>query len=137
MPVLEGRHGGARLILPVKVYRPYPETDLAHIEGRALIDTGSTVSGVANTIAEQLALETVGKRPLVSALQIAQADRYMFRLGFDLPDSGGPAFPYIFPAVMGFGLVPTEHFDVLIGMDILRVCDLTILRTGNFHLAFG
>lgn len=42
---IEWRHDGSRLVIPVTVYPPLTGTTLAGIEGKALIDTGSTSTG--------------------------------------------------------------------------------------------
>lgn len=72
----------------------------------------------------------MGKRPLISALEIGQAERYMFRIGITSQSNSedAPAFPFIFDAIMGFGLNRNDHFDALLGMDILRHCTFQIDR---------
>ncbi len=48
-----------------------------------------------------------------------------------------PAFPYVFEEVIGFELTNNFQFEALIGMDILRQCDLSLLRSGLCKLSFG
>ncbi|HEY0311819.1 MAG TPA: hypothetical protein VGC56_04930 [Allosphingosinicella sp.] len=51
--------------------------------------------------------------------------------------SGAPAFPFVFDEVIGIELTNAFEFDALIGMDILRQCDLELWRSGRCRLAFG
>ena len=57
MSVIEWWREPKRILLPVIVLPPYPVTDLTGLEAKALIDTGSSVSGVASQLAEQLGLK--------------------------------------------------------------------------------
>jgi hypothetical protein len=133
---IEWQHDGRRILLPVLILRPTPSSDLTGYEGSALVDTGSTTSGITPRVARQLDLPRRGKRPLGSAQGEGQAERYLFRLAFQLPTEN-PAFPYVFEDVIGFELAETFLFDVLVGMDVLRHCDFTMLRRGTCSLAFG
>jgi hypothetical protein len=67
MSAIEWKREQRRILLPVLVLAPFPVTHLTAIEGRALIDTGSSVSGVSRHLAEKLQLTGLGKRPLTSA----------------------------------------------------------------------
>ena len=131
-------HDGRQPIIPVSILAPAPATDLTAVEAAALVDTGSTVSGITSEIATQLGLTGIGKRPLVSARSEDQAERLVFRVGLKGSKSGdAPAYPYIFEETIGFELKNGFRFDALIGMDILRQCDFSIKRDGSFRLAFG
>jgi hypothetical protein len=50
-------------------------------------------------------------------------------------ENGSPAFPYFLDQTIE-GMSWTDHpvFDVLIGMDVIGLCDLSIRRTGTFRL---
>ena len=121
------------------ILAPFPVVDLSGIEAKALIDTGSSVSGIAKTIAEQLNLSRLGKRPLKSAQGEGQIERYAFRIGLPPTESAErpSGFPYVFEEVIGIELTNAFEFNALIGMDILGQCDLTTLRTGDCILSFG
>ena len=129
-------HDGRRILLPVLILQPTPSTDLTGFEGSALVDTGSTTSGVTPHVARALGLAKRGKRPLGSAQGEGQAERYLFRVGVQ-PAGQAPAFPYVFEDIIGFELAESFQFDALLGMDVLKQCDLTILRTGRCALQFG
>jgi hypothetical protein len=49
---IEWRHDGRRILLPVIILAPTPSTDLAGFEGTALVDTGSTTSGLTPHVAD-------------------------------------------------------------------------------------
>ena len=136
MSVIEWKREPRRILLPVLVLAPFPVTNLSGIEARALVDTGSSVSGVAVRLAEQLDLSRLGKRPLTSAQGEGQVERYSFRIGL-YPDDAAPAFPYVFDEVIGIELTNAFAFDALIGMDILSQCDFETRRNGTCILRFG
>jgi hypothetical protein len=103
MSAIEWAREGRRVLIPVVVYAPYPATDLTGVEAKALLDTGSSVCGLAARLANDLGLVRLGKRPLTSAHGEGQIERYAFRIGFR-PDSGSheaPAFPFVFDEVIG------------------------------------
>lgn len=118
---------------------PNPTTDLTGISARALLDTGSSISGVARRIAEALNLTRLGKRPLTSAQGLGQVERYAFRIGLQSERglSDPPAFPFVFDEVIGIELTNAFEFDALLGMDILGQCDLLVERSGRCSLRFG
>ena len=128
-----------RILLPVQILRPYPATDLTGIDATALIDTGSSVSGLAVSLAQALSLSPLGKRPLKSAQGEGQVERYAFRLGLrpDREPNASPTFPYIFDEVIGIELTNAFEFNALIGMDILSQCEFLIRRDGGCVLSFG
>lgn len=102
----------------------------------ALVDTGSTTSGITPKVASRLDLAKRGKRPLGSAQGEGQAERYLFRVALDVP-SEQPDFPYVFEDVSGFERAETFAFDALLGMDILSQCDFEMRRDGWCRLSFG
>lgn len=139
MSVIEWTRERHRVLMPVLVLAPYPATDLKGAEATALVDTGSSVSGVALRVAETLGLTRLGKRPLTSAQGQGQVERYAFRIGFQA-DSGAqdqPAFPFVFEEVIGIELTNAFEFDALIGMDILGQCDFEMRRDRLCRLCFG
>lgn len=93
MSAIEGRREGPQLIVPALVFRPVPAADLTHVTGRALIDTGSTITGISPSIAASLDLVARGKRPLGSVHGEGQAERYPFRIGFGIASVDGADFP--------------------------------------------
>lgn len=128
-----------RILLPVLILAPFPTTDLTGVDAKALIDTGSSISGVAVRLAEQLELMRLGKRPLTSPQGAGQVERCAFRVGFwnDNDSTALPEFPFVFEEVIGIELTNVFEFSALIGMDILSQCDFGMSRTGACSLSFG
>jgi hypothetical protein len=135
---IEWRSDRRRLLIPVSILAPAPASDLTSAPAQALVDTGSTISGITRRIAKRLGLVGRGKRPLSSAQGEGQAERYLFRVGI-VPMAGDDAlsFPYVFEEVIGFELTNSFQFDALLGMDILSQCDLELHRNGHCRLVFG
>lgn len=125
-------------IISVSILAPEPTTDFTECTVPALVDTGSTTSGITPRVANQLGLVGIGKRPLVSARNENQVERYVFRIGLRDDDAKGePAIPFVFDAVIGFELRAGFRFEALLGMDILRNCDLLMNRSGACSLVYG
>jgi predicted aspartyl protease len=135
---IDWRRERRRILLPTLILRPYPVTDLSGVEATALVDTGSSVSGIAVSLAQSLGLVGLGKRPLRSAQGEGHVERYAFRVGLK-PDVSAEeiAFPYVFDEVIGIELTNAFEFNALIGMDILSRCDFTSMRSGGCCLTFG
>ena len=130
------RHDGCRIVLPVLILEPSPSVSFEGHRGFALLDTGSTATGVTRRVAKAMGLVGRGKRPIGSAQGEGQAERYLFRVGIH-GDADAPTLPFIFDDVIGFELVDSFRFDALIGMDILRQCDLEIRRDSSGVLVVG
>ncbi len=134
---IDWRRERRRILLPVIILAPYPVTDLSGIDATALIDTGSSVSGIARSLAESMSLAGLGKRPLKSAQGEGQVQRYAFRVGLRPRAAEALAFPFVFEEVIGIELTDGFHFNALIGMDILEQCDFATGRDGQCSLSFG
>jgi hypothetical protein len=134
---LECSNDRRRITLPVVILRAEPVTDLDGYRGTALLDTGATTSGITPRVADALGLMSFGKRPIGSAQGDGQADRYLFRLGLNATGETGDGFPFVFDALMGFGLNESFRLDALIGMDVLSQCDFRMDRAGRAILSFG
>lgn len=139
MPSLSGRHDGRRILIPVAVLRSDNPADLTFVHGTALLDTGATSSGIGSRIVEELKLESYAKRRLVVATEDRMVDYFLFRLGLFAPDdpAGAIRLPYVFAETDGFAIRASKDFDVLLGMDVLRQCDLNLRRSGTWTLQFG
>jgi len=126
-----------KILLPILVLAPYPVTDLTGVAATALVDTGSSVSGVSLSVAESIHLVGLGKRPLKSAQGEGQVERYAFRVGLKPDEESELAFPFVFEEVIGIELTNAFEFNALLGMGILSQCDFRSDRNGNCSLAFG
>ena len=138
MSEVSWRHNGRQPLFNVTILPPAPTTDLRGASDVALLDTGSTSSGITRRLAESLGLVGRGKRPIASAHSESQVEHYWFRVALQ-PDSvdSAPTFPFVFEEVVGFELRNAFQFQILIGMDILRQCDLTMTRDHRCLLQFG
>ena len=123
-----------KILLPVLILPPAAAPHLTSHAASALIETGSTTSGVTRAIASQLRLPELGKRPLGSAHGEAQVERFLFRIGLQMGDR---PLPFVFEDVIGFELKNGFAFQVLLGMDLLSQCDFSMARGGRCRLAFG
>lgn len=90
----------------------------------ALLDTGANVSGVARHIAQSFHLPEMGKRPLIIAQGLGNAQRYLFRVGLRTEEDIG--FPFVFPETLGLELNDGTSLDAVLGMDVLSQCHFTM-----------
>ena len=140
MPELSWNSDGRRILLDLLVLRASDPTDMTSVRARALLDTGATVSGIGPRVINELSLESYGKKRLKSATEEVFVDYYLFRIGLELPDDGpegSAALPFVFDELDGFSWGRSADFDVILGMDVLRACDLMMMRNGHCTLAFG
>jgi hypothetical protein len=138
MSHIEWRREKRRILLPVLILAPFPVTELIGVDAMALVDTGSSVSGLSAKLAEDLQLSRLGKRPLTSAQGEGQVERYAFRVGLRPHRADeNPTFPFVFAEVIGIELTNAFAFNALLGMDILGQCDFSSMRNGKCRLEFG
>jgi Aspartyl protease len=132
---LEGRHDGRQVQLSLAVLASDNPTDLTFTKAQALLDTGSTVSGLGPRVIDKLGLDSYGKRLLGSATELRMVNYYFFRIGLFGIESGD--LPYIFAELDGFGWPEHKGFDVILGMDVLSQCEFSMRRNGQWQLTFG
>jgi Aspartyl protease len=135
LPWLEGRHDGRKILLPVAILRAENVTDLTHLRGTALLDTGATSSAISPRMIDELGLVSHEKRRLVVATEERLVDYYLFRIGLfaEAPDP----LPFVFAETAGFGMRPSRDFDVILGMDVICQCDFQLYRSGHWKIGFG
>lgn len=143
MRELKIRVRGSRYLLPVAILKPSTPSDLTTFIATALLDTGATVSGIGPRVIAALGLESYGKNRLRSATDEAFVDYYLFRIGLfttqqmtDAP-GGDASLPFIVDEVDGFSWGRHADFDVILGMDILGKCDVTLSRNSMCSIIFG
>ena len=143
MRELSCRLNRSRYLLPVAVLRPGHAIDLETYTATALLDTGATVSGIGPRVIAGLGLKSYGKNRLGSATEERFVDYYLFRLGLFSDDQVGSEqlapsdLPYIFDELDGFSWSRTADFDVILGMDVLARCDVSLDRNGRCTLRFA
>lgn len=151
MPDINGTHNGSQIIIPVMLQPVYPRTvrpdsfsmsnpaRFEHLSG--LIDTGANRTSITPQVASRLGLMPTGLVNIQGVGGPKLHNQFLFRLGFvDLrKDELGTVSPNVYfvdKDIEGpeFDCGPVPHFDILIGMDLLSACDLTIKRNGLFRL---
>lgn len=142
MPELNWRHNGRQIVIPAAILRADNPADLSFEHVTALVDTGATASGIMPRVVETLGIRPLGKRLVKAAHGEAMSDSFIFRIGLfaDQNQTGSNPqlpLPYIFDGVMGLQFGPSEHFEAIIGMDILSQCDFSISKNRQCRLAFG
>ena len=141
MQSVSGRHDGRRILLQVAVLGSDNPADLTFVRATALLDTGATSSALSPRIVKQLALQPFAKRPLLVATEERLVDYYLFRIGlFETQYVSQPydtTLPYVFTETEGFRLRDSQTFEVILGMDVIGQCDLTIGRNGAWALRYG
>jgi hypothetical protein len=142
MAELRWQHEGQRLVLPIAILPSLAaanSNEIVIVEG--LIDTGATGTGLRPDIAERLALKARGRRRVLTANGDMLVAEYRLRIGFFPGQFEGPAgMPQAsFPTVLDFGILahalhPMFSYELLIGMDVLSRCDLTLRRDRSVEL---
>lgn len=142
MAEIEWRHEGKRLVLPVAVL---PSTVAINSQAldltEALIDTGATGTGLRPDVANRLGILGRGRRRVLTANGDILVPEYRIRLGFypGSYEAEALAPPGLLPYILDLGLLAHalhEHFPyaMLIGMDVLRHCDLSIRKDRSARL---
>lgn len=108
----------------------------------ALVDTGATGTGIRPDVTARLGVAGRGRRLVATANGDLLVPEYRVRVGFYPGRFDGPAEAGGMPTVLEFGLQAHALRDnftypMLIGMDILSQCDLTMRRDATCTLTFG
>ncbi|HEY1376521.1 MAG TPA: aspartyl protease family protein [Gemmataceae bacterium] len=97
---------------------------------RGLIDTGSDVSGVASATLQQLGgprLSQTSTTGIGGPVGVS-----LYRVSLHVLDVNNPNLPWLTqPSLLVMDLAPGFPFDLLIGMDVLHTCKLTIDGPGG------
>jgi hypothetical protein len=141
MAEIRWKHSGHRLLLPIAVLPSVAADNPNAIEVvEALIDTGATGTGLRPDIAAALGVPGRGKRRVLTANGDMLVPEYRVRIGFYCGSFDEFPVPHGNPYVLEFGLLVhalREHFayPMLIGMDVLSQCDLSLHRDGSALLS--
>jgi hypothetical protein len=148
MPMISDRHDGRSLLLDVVVLPHQPSSSqstsdftqpvLSMHSCRALIDTGSVVTCITDNIIAALSLRPYGLKQMGNVYSIANHKTFLVKLGFPVQDNGQQRHGlHILPkTVVAPQIRSMDHFDVLIGMDVIGLGDLNVMQTGRFSFAF-
>lgn len=77
-----------------------------------------------------------GKRPVMVATEQRFVEFFVFRLGLFAAEGLNP-LPFVFAETSGFQIRQVHDFEVLLGMDVLRQCNVDISKEGRWSLSFG
>jgi hypothetical protein len=107
------------------------------VEAKALIDTASNVTGISPAIVRQLALPPVGPPSTTTGIG-GTVTVQLYRISLHLRDAARPHLTmFTTPSLLVMELPPGPSCDVLIGMDILMGCKLTVDGPGmSFAIEF-
>jgi len=132
MPCLSGEYNPAvgvllrAAVLPGGTVAQQPQGQAPSFS--SLIDTGADVTCISSNVAAMLGIQPSGKRSVVGATGIAEANQYIVDLllqfgseSLVVPQHEVTAFPANSP-----------HYDVLIGRDIICQGVLTVDFSGHF-----
>jgi hypothetical protein len=106
------------------------------IEAKGLIDTGTDVSAVAPSIIRQLGIQSSAQRKTHGIGGNVQVR--IFKVGLYLFSSTQPHLPWLVqPTLQVIELPQSLPVEVLIGMDVIRACNLHVDGPGGrFTLDF-
>jgi hypothetical protein len=152
MPRLTGNCGREKPIVSVGVLPALPapqEVDavsgsnsLSVIQCRALLDTGADGTSICSMLARSSQLRSYGKRTVVGINGQNYHRTWGLYLGFFVPTmSQAPglaieatAFHIMPDPLLAIEIPDNQWFEVIIGRDILQLCDFTLRRGGAFEL---
>lgn len=100
------------------------------IPGRGLIDTGSDISAVALPILQRLgipSLQPVSTQTFAGSIQVKLSEVSLHVL--DARNVGLPWFSQ--PSLVVMEMIPGFPFDAILGMDVLRTCNLHVDGPGG------
>lgn len=143
MRQIDWRHNRRQLFLPVAVMPSAHAPNAMHsVTVKALIDTGATRSGLHKDLVDQLALPKRDRAPVQTANGTMIVDLHQVRLGFwqttldhDLHSISSTTMPFILDRLFLIHALGADFsHQMLIGMDVIGMCDLTIRSDGVARL---
>jgi hypothetical protein len=109
-------------LLPIRLSgQPRPP-----IEANSLIDTASNVSGVNSAILGQLGIAPVGPPSSTTGIG-GSINVHLYRVSLHIRDKQKPTLPmFTLPSLLVMDLPSGLACDVLIGLDVLMQCKMTV-----------
>jgi hypothetical protein len=116
---------------------------------KALVDTGAEVTMISPDVASKVGLTPIGQIPIQGVGHtMTYHNAYLFHVAFVVPvvnmgqplPAGGGADSMIFmqpnPIYGGEITSSGDHFDVLLGMDVISTGSLAVEGNGTFSFSF-
>ncbi|MDX2143686.1 MAG: hypothetical protein SFV19_10050 [Rhodospirillaceae bacterium] len=105
-----------------------------------LVDRGAQMSAISHNAVSQLGLTSHGKLDVTGAGGTWPHRRYWFYLGFFCKplgrphDENGETYFQLALPQDAIAIESNAGFDVIVGMDILKRCDMNFSRSGEFTI---
>jgi Aspartyl protease len=159
MPCVWGVHNRSQIFLDVGIIdagtaatvTPGPYAPVIHNPPvfRALVDTGAEVTMISPNVASTVGLTPIGQIPIQGVGHtMTYHNAYLFHVAFVVPlaqmgpliPAGGGVDTMIFmqpgPVYGGEITSSGDHFDVLLGMDVISTGSLAVEGNGTFSFSF-
>jgi predicted aspartyl protease len=143
MQAINWRHDRRQLFLPVLVMPSASADNASHaVTIRALIDTGATKTGLREDLVKHLGLAKRDRAPIQTANGTLITDLHLARLGFwsaeideDVFQLSESRMPYVLDReFLVQALKPDFSHQMLLGMDVVGLCELAINSNGIARL---
>jgi hypothetical protein len=140
---IKWKHDRRQLFLPVAVMPSISASNRSHSATvTALLDTGATKTGIRPDFVVTLGLAKRDRAPVQTANGTRLADLYLARLGFwpaeprdDLARKAASELPYVLDREFLIqSLLPDFPHEMLLGMDVLGMCEFRISSNGIAEL---
>ena len=159
MPCVWGVHNRSQIFLDVGIIDagaaanvtpgPYAAVIQSPPIFKALVDTGAEVTMISPKVAETVGLTPIGQIPIQGVGHtMTYHNAYLFHVAFVVPlihmgqlvPAGGGVDTMIFVQpnpIYGGEITSTgDHFDVLLGMDVISTGSLAVEGNGTFSSSF-
>lgn len=147
MPSIVGKVADRRIIVPVALVVPVAgavdygsPSSLLNVSihrTTALLDTGAQSTCVTRSAVQAYGLIATGKKMMGNANSDEMHNTYAFRIAFCLSgEKDAERIWHIDRDLAGADIKSHPAFEILLGMDIIGMGDLTITRNGRFVFDF-
>ena len=140
---IEWRHDLRQLFLPVSILPSASAGNASHsFTAKALIDTGATKTGLRADIIARLALPKRDRAPIQTANGTLITDLHLVRMGLwtsglndDTFAAAASRLPFILDREFLIqALRPDFPHEMLLGMDVIGLCEFTVRGDGTASL---
>ena len=128
--------------MPVSILQPSPRPTGNFPLFTALVDTGATVTCISEKVVSIVGLRPQGRVTVTGVAGPSSHNSYVFMLGFSTQN---PAITsahtvdvlhLLTERILGAQIETNDHYDVLLGMDVISTGQLIVCKTGTFSFAF-